>query len=135
MSDPTVMGSEGQDARQNNKRIEAPRLTPDTDKYQYRCGVRMWKQRARAFANGGDSRAKGVRNGLGHTLYAAMDVTYRKVIEAEVNDKQLVLTLEDDEQVVTFNKQKNRAGHDEAGCKGFYYGCRTKADTSRPQRV
>lgn len=89
-----------------NTLFDAPRLTADTEKFQYQRYVRIWLRRIKAFATGGDNRAKGVTNSLGHALLAAMDASYQKVIEAAIDNSELIIDCENDKRM-SFTHQKN----------------------------
>lgn len=99
------MGPEGNDTS-GRKLLEAPVLNADTDKLKYRRNVDLWMSRVRVYAMGGDNRAKGVANGFGHTLYLAMDESYRKVIDAEIQDGSLQLSPDDQSESWTYEDQK-----------------------------
>lgn len=87
--------------------VEAPRLSAMTEKLKYRTDVRMWMQRVIVFASGGDTKAKSISNGFVHALYAGMDSSYQKVIEAEIQLRGLKLGPESDEEVFTFRQHKD----------------------------
>lgn len=66
MEDTTVMGPEGQDKSDNY--LRAAFLPASSDRYNYPHKVGVWAEQVGAFADGGDTRAKGVANGLGYAL-------------------------------------------------------------------
>lgn len=66
----------------------------------------MWMRRLCFFANGGDSKAKGIANGLGHALYAAMDLCYRRVLDGGIQDGKLKLDTDDEEVTMSFQDQR-----------------------------
>lgn len=90
------------------KLVDALGLTTKTDKFKYRIDVRMWMQRVKVFANGGDTRAKGIANGYGHALYASMDTPYQKIIEAEIQLQKLTLGPVEDDQVLSYQEHKEK---------------------------
>lgn len=77
------------------KLLEAPSLNHQTDKFQYRKDARMWIRRVRAFASGGDNRAKGVFNGLVYAMLASMEAIYAKIVESAIEKTSLKIGHDD----------------------------------------
>lgn len=72
------------DSEHASQHLSAPVLKACTDKFKYKADVNMWMDRVRVFAAGGDTRAKGIANGYGYALYAAMDSCFQKTIDAAI---------------------------------------------------
>lgn len=93
---PTVMGPEG-DSHPKGL-YEPPKLTAKTDKFLWRQAVRIWTQKIKSFAKGGDNKAKGLANSLGITLYSAMDYSFVQVLDNAIANDELKLVSDDDEE-------------------------------------
>lgn len=86
-------------------RVAGEPASAHKEKYYYRCDVRMWTRRVRVFASGGDSKANGIANGLVHALYAAMDLCYCRILDADIQDSKLTLDAEDEDTIMPFDEQ------------------------------
>ena len=92
---PTVMGPGAVSAP--NSLYDPPKLHAKTDKFMWRQAVRIWAQKIRSFAKGGDNKAKGIASSLGITLCSAMDYSFIPVIDSAITADDLKLVSDDDE--------------------------------------
>lgn len=92
----TVMGPGADSVR--GSLYAPPRLHAKTDKFVWRQSVRIWCQKLRSFAKGGDNRAKGIANSLGITLYSAMDYSFVQVVDSAIAAGDLKLVADDDDE-------------------------------------
>lgn len=81
--DARVMGPDGT-AAPNNRILVAPRLVVTTDKLKWRTEVRMWATSVELYAEGGDTRSKGMMSALGITLYHAVDESFRSKLDRAI---------------------------------------------------
>lgn len=86
--------------------MDAPRLTSKTDKLKYRNDARMRMQRVRVFANGGDTKAKGISKGSGLALYPGTEPASQKIIDAEMHHGKISLRPNDEEEVLSYQDHK-----------------------------
>lgn len=86
--------------------IDDPSLNLQTYKYRYKESVREWMSRVKVFANGGDTRAKGIASGFGHFLFAAMEKPYQKIVKAALRRKTLPLEPEELVDTPSYADQK-----------------------------
>lgn len=73
-------------------------------------------RRVRVFAKGGDTKAKGVANEMGHALYAAMDHCHKRVLDAKLQEGKLIMDLDDEDTTPSFQEQKRRGINIAKGC-------------------
>ena len=79
--------------------LTPPKLTGETDKYQWRTDVKTWAQVVKLYAKGGENRAKGMLNALGLTLYLSLQRDQRNIIDNAAHSQGVTLNLyEDTEQ-------------------------------------
>lgn len=83
-----------------------PRLQAKTDKFVWRQAVRVWAQKIRSFAKGGDTKAKGIANSLGITLYSAMDYSFVQVIDSAITAGEFKLVADDDDENEVINQME-----------------------------
>lgn len=97
----TVMGPEPTSAHFSC--LTPPKLTPETDKYQWRVDVQTWKQMVKLYAKGGDSRAKGMLNALALTLYFSLERNQRNIVDNAMQDRLVSLNTDDDAEEISTN--------------------------------
>ena len=90
----TVMGSSGE---QQQNLLVPPRLTPDTDRLQWRGLLREWTQNVQDAANGGDTRAKGLAASLALTVYRSLGTDAKELVKESIQCGELVLRPSADE--------------------------------------
>ena len=76
--------------------LSPPRLTSETDKYQWRSDVKTWARIIKQHARGGDNRAKGLMSALALALYFSLARDQRNIVDNAVQRNQLPLNLDED---------------------------------------
>ena len=97
-TDPSIAKSSSQ--------YSAPTITSTTDKFILRERVGFWARCARASARGVDSRAKGVANSLGISLFMALDYSFQEVVKSAVQEGRIVPGEDKEDELSTLDQKK-----------------------------
>lgn len=71
--------------------LALPPFCPDFDKLRWRKDVRCWVDAVRAFAGGGDVRAKRMFTALGMFLYRSLPPSPQQLVEKSLEAGEIVL--------------------------------------------
>lgn len=86
--------------------LEPPFPSPNTDKFKWRINSLLWATTVKQFSNGGDKRAKGIRNSIGSTLFDGFDTLFSFKVERGITTLLISLDLDDEEGMHIRDPQK-----------------------------
>ena len=95
--------------------LSLPFLTPTTDKFKWRKQVQMWITTVRRYTKCGDTRANGILNALGLTLFNALDTVFASKVERSIAAG-----------IISFDEDDEKSQEPAEGCPRHHRNCRKR---------